>query len=103
MINKKISKKVEIGGTFEIRINNNADKTYLYNYIYKYKHWQNIITLLVTDLFKKDFNNYFKALKDWKINPHKYRGMPQMPKPRKLSELTNYSIPLDNSNAMEMF
>ncbi len=167
MINEISPKKAEIGGTFEIRINNNADKTYIYNYIYRYKHWQNIITLLVTDLFKKDnfdyryfldyeivracisgtagsikkqgkifyikskyrdnklykqlievgkelknhnlvmvlrrfkkdFNNYFKALKDWKTNPDKYRGMPQMPKPRKLSELTNYSIPLDNSNA----
>lgn len=161
------STKPEIIGTFEIRINNNADKTYLYDYIYQYKHWQNIITILVTDLFKKnssdyryfldyqiiracisdtagsitkqdkiqyikdkyqdnelykslleigrklknhnlvmimrrfkkDFSNYFKSLKDWKINPTKYRGMPQMPKPRKLCELTNYSIPLDNANS----
>jgi len=158
--------KPEIEGTFEIRINNNDDKTYLFDYIYKYKHWQNIITILVTDLFKKnnsdyryfldyeivracisdtagsikkqekihyiknkykdnelyknllevgknlknhnlvmvlrrfkkDFNNYFKAIKDYKINPHKYTGMPQMPKARKISELTNYSIPLDNAN-----
>ncbi len=164
---KSSPKKAEIEGTFEIRINNNVDKIYLYNYIYKYKHWQNIITILVTDLFKKensdyryfldyeivracisgtagsvkkqeqihyirdnyndnelykqlievgkelknhnlvmilrrfkkDFSNYFKALKDWKINPNKYTGMPQMPKARKLSELTNYSIPLDNSNS----
>ena len=160
-------KKADIQGTFEIRINNNADKTYLYNYIDKYKHWQNIITILVTDLFKKnssdyryfldyeiiracvgntagsikkqdkiqyiknkyqdnelyksllevgeklknhnlvmllrrlkkDFSNYFKALKDWKLNPSKYSGMPQMPKSRKLSQLTNYSIPLDNTNS----
>lgn len=159
--------KPQIIGTFEIRINSNADKSYLYNYIHKYKHWQNIITIMVTDLFKKnnsdykyfldyeivracisdtagstkkqdkifyiknkyrdnelykqlievgkelknhnlvmilrrfkkDFNNYFKALKDWKSNPNRYTGMPQMPKPRKLSELTNYSIPLDNSNS----
>jgi len=158
--------KPEIEGTFEIRINNNDDKTYLFNYIYEYKHWQNIITILVTDLFKKensdyryfldyeivracisgtegsikkqekihyiknkykdnelyknllevgknlknhnlvmvlrrfkkDFNNYFKAIKDYKANPHKYTGMPQMPKPRKMSELMNYSIPLDNAN-----
>ena len=167
-INSLLAKvKPEIEGTFEIRINNSADKTYLYNYIYEYKHWQNIITILVTDLFKKndsdyryfldyeivracvggtagsikkqarihyiknrykdnelyksllevgqklknhnlvmilrrfkkDFNNYFKTLNDWKANPTKYRGMPQIPKPRKISELTNYSIPLDNANS----
>jgi len=161
---KGIQEKPEIEGTFEIRINSNADKTFLYNYIYKYKHWQNIITILVTDLFKKndsdykyfldyeivracisdtlgsikkqtkiqyiknkyqdnelykqllevgqelknhnlvmvlrrfkkDFSNYFKSLKDYKKNPHKYTGQPQMPRARKLSELTHYSIPLDS-------
>ena len=40
--------KPKIIGTFEIRINSNADKSYLYNYIHKYKHWQNIITIMVT-------------------------------------------------------
>jgi len=45
--------KPEFQGTFEIRINSNNDKTYLFNYIYEYKHWQNIITILVIDLFKK--------------------------------------------------
>ena len=41
-INSLLAKvKPEIEGTFEIRINNSADKTYLYNYIYEYKHWQN--------------------------------------------------------------
>jgi hypothetical protein len=163
----KLSRKsAEIEGTFEIRINNNDDKTYLFNYIYEYKHWQNIITILVTDLFKKnnsdyryfldyeivracisgtagsikkqekihyiknsykdnelykqllkvgqklknhnlvmvlrrfkkDFSNYFRAIKDWKVNPSKYTGMPQMPKPRKMSQLLNYSIPLDGAN-----
>jgi len=166
-INPILSKpKPEIEGTFEIRINNNDDKTHLFNYIYKYKHWQNIITILVTDLFnkgnsdykyfldyeivracisetagsikkqekiyyiknrykdnelykqlievgkelknhnlvmvlrrfKKDFSNYFKAIKDYQQNPTKYKGMPRKPKARKISELTNYSIPLDNAN-----
>ena len=33
-INSLLAKvKPEIEGTFEIRINNSADKTYLYNYI----------------------------------------------------------------------
>jgi len=163
----KLSRKsAEIEGTFEIRINSNNDKSYLFNLIYQYKHWQNIITILVTDLFKKnnsdyryfldyeivracisgtagsikkqekifyiknsykdnelykqllevgqklknhnlvmvlrrfkkDFSNYFRAIKDWKANPSKYTGMPQMPKPRKMSQLLNYSIPLDGTN-----
>ena len=173
MISKIVSQELDnkeknsnIEGTFEIRINNNSDKSYLYNYIYEYKHWQNILTILVTNLFKKDdadykyfldyqiiracisdtagsltkqdkikyikdkyqdnelyksllkigkslknhnlvmimrrfkkdFSNYFKTLKDWKINPKKYTGMPQMPKARKLSELTNFSIPLDQNS-----
>ncbi len=50
--------KPQIIGTFEIRINSNADKSYLYNYIHKYKHWQNIITIMVTDLFKKNNSDY---------------------------------------------
>ena len=58
-INSLLAKvKPEIEGTFEIRINNSADKTYLYNYIYEYKHWQNIITILVTYLFKKNDSDY---------------------------------------------
>jgi hypothetical protein len=163
---KPSRKSAEIEGTFEIRINSNDDKSYLFNFIYQYKHWQNIITILVTDLFKKnnsdyryfldyeivracisgtagsikkqekihyiknsykdnelykqllevgqklknhnlvmvlrrfkkDFSNYFRAIKDWKVKPSKYTGMPQMPKPRKMSQLSNYSIPLDGTN-----
>ena len=63
------------------------------------KELKNHNLVMVLRRFKKDFNNYFKALKDWKSNPNRYTGMPQIPKPRKLSELTNYSIPLDNSNS----
>ena len=36
--------------------------------------------------------------KDYKSNPNKYTGMPKMPKPRKMSELINYSIPLDTNS-----
>jgi IS605 OrfB family transposase len=53
---------------------------------------------MVLRRFKKDFSNYFRAIKDWKVNPSKYTGMPQMPKPRKMSQLLNYSIPLDGAN-----
>ena len=154
--------------TFEIRVTNTKDQNYLKNYIYKYRHWQNILTILAINLFKsnnsdykhfldyavvracvadtkgdkkkvetityvkekykdnelykdlvsvgkelkthnlveivkrlkKDFSNYFKALKDYKKNPDKYTGSPQLPKAKKLSELSNYSIPLDSFNSI---
>lgn len=150
--------------TFEIRIIDTKDKTYLKNYIFKYRHWQNILTLLTVNLFKsdnkdykyfldyeiiracisdtdgskskidkiayikenykdnilykdlitigrqlkvhnlseivkrfkKDFSNYFIALKDYKKNPEKYEGLPQLPGPKKLSKIDQYSIPLDS-------
>ena len=41
---KSLRKSIEIEGTFEIRVNSNADKKFLYKFIRKYKHWQNIIT-----------------------------------------------------------
>jgi len=156
-------KEIELK-TFEIRVTNTKDQNYLKNYIYKYRHWQNILTILTINLFKsnnsdykhfldyavvraciagttgdkkkietiayvkekykdnelykdlvsvgqelkthnlveivkrlkKDFSNYFKALKDYKKNPDKYTGLPQLPKAKKLSQLTNYSIPLDS-------
>jgi hypothetical protein len=50
--------KPEIERTFEIRVNSNADKKFLYKFIRKYKHWQNIITIMVTDLFKKNSSDY---------------------------------------------
>ncbi len=45
-------------GTLEIRINNNQDKKYLFAYIRCYRHWQNIYTLLVTELFTKQDADY---------------------------------------------
>ena len=48
----------EFFGTFEIRINNNKDKSYLFNYIYSYKHWQNILTILAINLFKDNNSDY---------------------------------------------
>jgi len=154
--------------TFEIRVTNTKDQNHLKSYIYKYRHWQNILTILAINLFKsnnsdykhfldyvvvracvadtkgdkkkietivyikekykdnelykdlvsvgkelkthnlveivkrlkKDFSNYFKALKDYKKNPDKYTGSPQLPKAKKLSELSNYSIPLDSFNSI---
>ncbi len=56
--------------------------------------------VMIIRRYKKDFKNYFIALEDYKKNPKKYTGKPQLPKPRKLSKLTQYSIPLDNANGV---
>ena len=36
--------------TFKIRVTNTKDKNYLKNYIYKYRYWQNILTIDVSDM-----------------------------------------------------
>ena len=36
--------------TFEIRVTNKKDQNHLKNYIYKYRHWQNVLTLIVINL-----------------------------------------------------
>jgi len=155
---------------FEIRVTNNRDIKYLKNYIYKYRHWQNILTILAIELFKadnkdykyfldysviraciadtkgdkkkaniityikekykdnefyqellkigkelkthnlteivkrlkKDFSNYFRLLKEYKKNPNKFTGIPKLPKAKKLSNLINYSIPLDGYNSISL-
>ena len=51
-------KNDNITGTFEIRINNNSDKSYLFSYIKSYRHWQNILTILTVNLFKEDNPDY---------------------------------------------
>ncbi|HFS66708.1 MAG TPA: transposase [Flavobacteriia bacterium] len=56
----------DVFGTFEIRINNNKDKAYLFKYIYSYKHIQNILTILVTYLFK-DNNPDYKYFLDYRV------------------------------------
>jgi hypothetical protein len=43
---------------FEVRVTNTKDQNYLKNYIYKYRHWQNILTTLTINLFKADNSNY---------------------------------------------
>ena len=52
--------------TFEIRVTNTKDKKYLTNYIYKYRHWQNILTILAINLFKSD-NKDYKHFLDYAI------------------------------------
>ena len=54
-ISSKPQEKEEdtVFGSFEIRINSNSDKKFLYKFVYPYKHWQNMLTVLVTRLLKK--------------------------------------------------
>ena len=44
--------------SFEIRVTNTKDQNYLRDYIYKYRHWQNILTILTINLFKSDNEDY---------------------------------------------
>ncbi|HIQ31423.1 MAG TPA: transposase [Aquifex aeolicus] len=48
----------------------------------------------------KDFRNFFKALKEFKKNPSKFRGKPNPPKPKKLRYLMNFSAE-GNANTFE--
>jgi hypothetical protein len=90
--NKLTEPKPEIEGTFEIRINNNDDKTYLFNYIYEYKHWQNIITILVTDLFKKENSDY-----KYFVTNHPHQA-PQYRASIKLTSPLKNTFPRNNPN-----
>ena len=44
---------------------------------------------------KASFKSYFKNLELYKQNPNLFTGVPKLPKPKKLSKITNYSIELD--------
>ncbi|MEF3245231.1 MAG: IS200/IS605 family accessory protein TnpB-related protein, partial [Caldisericaceae bacterium] len=57
---------------------------------------------LVIKRLKKDFYNYFIALKDYKRNLDKYRGLPKLPSPKKLSKMNQYSIPLDSYTSISL-
>ncbi|HIQ31030.1 MAG TPA: transposase, partial [Aquifex aeolicus] len=48
----------------------------------------------------KDFGNFFKADKEFKKNPSKFRGKPNPPKPKKLRYLMNFSAE-GNANTFE--
>lgn len=43
------------------------------------------------------WSNYFANLKDFFVNKHKYTGVPSTPKSKKLSRLTEFSLPLEKS------
>ncbi len=50
---------------------------------------------MIVRRLRKDWMNYFKALKDFKVSPEKYFGLPQPPKPKRLCDTYNYSVPME--------
>ena len=52
--------------TFEIRVTNTKDTNYLKSYIYQYRHWQNLLTILTINLFKSN-NSDYKHFLDYAI------------------------------------
>ena len=54
------------------------------------------ISQIVTRL-AKDWKNSFKNLSKYYANPGKFTGKPETPKPKKLSKVFNYSVPLEVS------
>lgn len=54
------------------------------------------ISQIVTRL-AKDWKNSFKNLNKYYKNPGKFTGKPEVPKPKKLSKVFNYSVPLEVS------
>ncbi len=50
---------------------------------------------MVVRRIKKDWSNYFKALKEYIANPSAFSGKPSYPKAKKLSQVFNYSLPLE--------
>lgn len=54
------------------------------------------ISQIVTRL-AKDWKNSFKNLNKYYTNPGKFTGKPEVPKPKKLSKVFNYSVPLEVS------
>jgi len=43
----------------------------------------------------KDYNSYFKSLKEYNKNPSKFRGKPKPPKAKKLKDIISFTVELD--------
>ena len=50
---------------------------------------------MVIRRIKKDWSNFFAALKAYSKNPSAFKGKPSYPKAKKLSKVFNYSLPLE--------
>ncbi|MFP3206824.1 MAG: transposase, partial [Hydrogenobaculum sp.] len=49
---------------------------------------------------KANFKTYFTNLEAYKQNPNLFTGMPKLPKPKKLSKITDYSVELDKYTSL---
>jgi len=49
----------------------------------------------------KDYNSYFKSLKEYNKNPSKFRGKPRPPKAKRLKDIISFTVEL-NSNSFEI-
>jgi len=103
------SKNILRNALFDYR-SKNKDVTYLKD---KYKNnelWKSLKKVAqslkshnlvyVIDRVKTDYESYFTKLKLWKEDPNSFTGMPEPPKPKKISKLKNYSIELDKYNSL---
>lgn len=54
-------------------------------------------TQQILKLLEKNWKSFFRSIKDWKKNPHKYKGMPKPPNFRKSGD--KYLIIYTNQNA----
>jgi len=54
---------------------------------------------MVIKRVKVNFKTYFTKLELYKQNPNLFTGIPNLPKPKKLSKIKNYSVELDKYNA----
>jgi len=46
----------------------------------------------------KDYNSYFKSLKEYNKNPNKFRGKPKPPKAKKLKDIISFTVELNPSS-----
>ena len=72
----------------------------LRNLLEKIKEQKNKInnTVVVQQIIRqirKDFTSYFRSIKEYKKDPSKFTGEPKPPKPRKLKNITRFTIELN--------
>jgi putative transposase len=103
LFNDKIMKAVLIGNTGGIKTKDNI--SFINNYfqnnplfiqaklVCKPLNDKNIS--MVVRRIKKDWSNFFSALKNYSKNPSAFNGKPNYPKAKNLSKVFNYSLPLE--------
>jgi len=100
----KISKNLYNQALYEINTNLKDNKFLFYNDLNKimiskfnlenqinYKLLKAQISQQILMLLDKNIKSYYKSIKDYKINPHKYKGKPKLPKYKKKYNLLIYT------------